>query len=98
MARSPKLEKQQEARQRGEGELAVGEKNVPFASHLQAREVDGAGVLLTAGSKRRWGDNDNSRDEEFPSFGATLRSSSGGSRRRWGDNDNGSNEEFLWLK
>ncbi len=38
------LEKQQEERQRGEGKLAAGEKNVPLASHLQAREVDDAGV------------------------------------------------------
>ncbi len=50
---------QQEERQRGVRELAVGEKNVPRALHLPASEVDGEGVLSTAGSRRRQGDEDN---------------------------------------
>ncbi len=44
--------------QRGEGELAAGDKNVPQALHLQEREVNCAGVLFIADSRRRWGEDE----------------------------------------
>ncbi len=47
------LEKEQEEMQSGEGELAAGDKNVPWALHLQEREMNGVDVLFIAGSRRR---------------------------------------------
>ncbi|KAL7472536.1 hypothetical protein ACHAXS_012896 [Conticribra weissflogii] len=76
-ARAAGATEQQDERQRGGGEWAAGEKNVPWALHPPAREAGGLGVSSAAGGRRRWGDEDDDSDEEFPVVGAAVTGSSG---------------------
>ncbi len=55
-------------------ELAGGRR---MALHPPVREVDGVGILSTAGSGRRWNDKDTKSDKEFPTIVATVSSNSG---------------------